>query len=59
LFAAQKDDSRLLVGVVASLVPGNLVLAAAVGNQRLTAEDGCWWEEHLVGVLGMVGVVGG
>jgi len=59
LFAAQKDDSRLLVGVVASLVPGNLVLAAAVGNRRLTAEAGCWWEEHLVGVLGMVGVVGG
>ena len=58
MLAAQKRDSRLMVGD-ASLVFGNLVLAAAVGNQRLTAEDGCWWEEHLVGVLGMVGVVGG
>ena len=57
MLAAQKKDSRLLVGV-ASLVLGNLVLAAAVGNRRLTAEAGCWWEEHLVGVLGMVEVVG-
>jgi len=46
-----------MVGV-ASLVLGNLVHAAAVGNRRLTAEAGCWWEEHLVGVLDMVGVVG-
>ena len=57
MFAAQKKDGKLLVGV-ASLVLESLLVAAAVGNRSLTAVAGCWWEEHLVGVLGMVGVVG-